>query len=106
MTDFAIVQAGGKQYRVSAGDTIRVESLPADQGDTVTLDDVLMISHDGDVIVGTPTIEGASVDAEVVAKGKDKKIVILKFKAKTRYRRKNGHRQHFTDLRVTNISSG
>ena len=106
MTDFAIVQAGGKQYRVSAGDTIRVESLPADQGDTVTLDDVLMISHDGDVIVGTPTIEGASVDAEVVAKGKDKKIVILKFKAKTRYRRKNGHRQHYTDLRVTNISSG
>ena len=106
MTDFAIVQAGGKQYRVSAGDTIRVESLPADQGDTVTLDDVLMISHDGDMIVGTPTIEGASVDAEVVAKGKDKKIVILKFKAKTRYRRKNGHRQHFTDLRVTNISSG
>lgn len=106
MTDFAIVQAGGKQYRVSAGDTIRVESLPADQGDTVTLDDVLMISHDGDVIVGTPTIEGATVDAEVVAKGKDKKIVILKFKAKTRYRRKNGHRQHYTDLRVTNISSG
>ena len=106
MTDFAIVQAGGKQYRVSAGDTIRVESLPADQGDTVTLDDVLMISHDGDVIVGTPTIEGATVAAEVVAKGKDKKIVILKFKAKTRYRRKNGHRQHYTDLRVTNISSG
>jgi large subunit ribosomal protein L21 len=106
VTDFAIVQAGGKQYRVSAGDTIRVESLPADQGDTVTLDDVLMISHDGDVIVGTPTIEGATVDAEVVAKGKDKKIVILKFKAKTRYRRKNGHRQHYTDLRVTNISSG
>jgi len=106
VTDFAIVKAGGKQYRVSTGDTIRVESLPADQGDTVTLDDVLMISHDGDVIVGTPTIEGATVDAEVVAKGKDKKIVILKFKAKTRYRRKNGHRQHYTDLRVTNISSG
>tara|TARA_B100001146_G_C16079172_1_gene389850 strand:+ start:411 stop:731 length:321 start_codon:yes stop_codon:yes gene_type:complete len=106
VTDFAIVKAGGKQYRVSTGDTIRVESLPADQGDTVTLDDVLMISHDGDVIVGTPTIEGASVDAEVVAKGKDKKIVILKFKAKTRYRRKNGHRQHYTDLRVTNISTG
>ena len=104
MTDFAIVKAGGKQYRVSTGDTIRVELLPADQGDTVTLDDVLMISHDGDVIVGTPTIEGASVDTEVVAKGKDKKIVILKFKAKTRYRRKNGHRQNFTDLRITDIS--
>jgi|TARA_B100001750_G_scaffold248539_1_gene280853 large subunit ribosomal protein L21 len=106
VNDFAIVKTGGKQYRVSTGDTIRVELMPADQGDTVTLDDVLMISHDGNVLVGNPTIEGASVDTEVVAKGKDKKIVILKYKAKTRYRRKNGHRQHYTDLRVTNISSG
>ena len=106
MTDFAIVKAGGKQYRVSTGDTVRVESLPADQGDTVTLDDVLMLSLDGNVEVGTPTINGATVEAEVVGKGRDKKVVILKFKAKTRYRRKNGHRQHYTDLRVTNINSG
>ena len=106
MTDFAIVKAGGKQYRVSTGDTVRVESLPADQGDTVTLDDVLMLSLDGNVEVGNPTINGATVEAEVVGKGKDKKVVILKFKAKTRYRRKNGHRQHYTDLRVTNINSG
>ncbi|KAA1296363.1 MAG: 50S ribosomal protein L21 [SAR202 cluster bacterium] len=106
MTDFAIVKAGGKQYRVSTGDTVRVESLPADQGDTVTLDDVLMLSLDGNVEVGNPTINGATVEAEVVGKGRDKKVVILKFKAKTRYRRKNGHRQHYTDLRVTNINSG
>ena len=83
-----------------------VESLPADQGDTVTLDDVLMLSLDGNVEVGNPTINGATVEAEVVGKGRDKKVVILKFKAKTRYRRKNGHRQHYTDLRVTNINSG
>ena len=106
MNDFAIVKAGGKQYRVSTGDTVRVESLPADQGDTVTLDDVLMLSLDGNVEVGNPTINGATVEAEVVGKGRDKKVVILKFKAKTRYRRKNGHRQHYTDLRVTNINSG
>ena len=106
MTDFAIVKAGGKQYRVSTGDTVRVESLPADQGDTITLDDVLMLSLDGNVEVGNPTINGATVEAEVVGKGRDKKVVILKFKAKTRYRRKNGHRQHYTDLRVTNINSG
>ncbi len=106
MTDFAIVKAGGKQYRVSTGDTVRVESLPADQGDTVTLDDVLMLSLDGNVEVGNPTINGATVEAEVVGKGRDKKVVILKFKAKTRYRIKNGHRQHYTDLRVTNINSG
>ena len=105
MTDFAIVKAGGKQYRVSTGDTVRVESLPADQGDTVTLNDVLMLSLDGNVEVGNPTINGATVEAEVVGKGRDKKVVILKFKAKTRYRRKNGHRQHYTDLRVTNINS-
>jgi len=106
VTDFAIVKAGGKQYRVSTGDTVRVESLPADQGDTVTLNDVLMLSMDGNVEVGNPTINGATVEAEVVGKGRDKKVVILKFKAKTRYRRKNGHRQHYTDLRVTNINSG
>jgi len=106
VTDFAIVKAGGKQYRVSTGDTVRVESLPADQGDTVTLNDVLMLSLDGNVEVGNPTINGATVEAEVVGKGRDKKVVILKFKAKTRYRRKNGHRQHYTDLRVTNINSG
>ena len=106
MTDFAIVKAGGKQYRVSTGDTVRVESLPADQGDTVTLDDVLMLSLDGNVEVGNPTINGATVEAEVVGKGRDIKVVIFKFKAKTRYRRKNGHRQHYTDLRVTNINSG
>ncbi len=106
MTDFAIVKADSKQYRVSTGDTVRVESLPSDQGETVTLDDVLMLSLDGNVEVGNPTINGATVEAEVVGKGRDKKVVILKFKAKTRYRRKNGHRQHYTDLRVTNINSG
>ena len=102
--NFAIIQTGGKQYKVSNGDTIRVESMPGDQGDIVTLDDVRMTSVDGNISIGNPNVTGASVKAEVVENGKDKKIVVFKYKAKTRYRRKNGHRQQYTDLRVTDIS--
>ena len=104
MNSFAIVETGGKQYRVHEGDTIRVESLDGDEGDTVSLDLVKLVSLNGETSVGTPNVEGAKVQAEVVNKGKGKKIVVFKYKAKTRYRRKNGHRQNFTDLRITDIS--
>lgn len=104
MTDFAIVQTGGKQYRVCAGDTIRVESLPGDTGDTITLHDVLAVSLNDEVKVGSPNVPGAEVDAEIVGSGKGKKVIVFKYKSKTRYRRKNGHRQQYTDLRVTKIS--
>ena len=104
LADYAIVRTGGKQYRVRPGDTFRTESLPYDEGDTVEFDDVLMVSNDGDVTVGAPTVPGANVTAEVVAQGRGKKIIVFKYKAKTRYRRKNGHRQSYTDLRVTGIS--
>ena len=106
MVDFAIIQTGGKQYRVKDGDTIRVEHLPDDEGDTVVIDDVRMVSLNGDINIGTPNVPGASVTTEVVNKGKDKKVVVFKYKAKTRYRRKNGHRQQYTDLRISEISSG
>ena len=102
--DYAIFQTGGKQYRVKEGDTIRVESIPGDEGDAIEFDQVLMLSQDGNVSVGAPTVDGARVTAEVVGKGRAKKIIVFKYKAKTRYRRKNGHRQHYTDLRVINIS--
>ncbi len=104
MADYAIVQTGSKQYRVQSGDTIRVETLPGDVGDEVVLDDVLMVSKDGEVSVGAPRVSGAKVTAEVVGVGKEKKIVVFKYKAKTRYRRKNGHRQRYTDLKITDIS--
>ncbi len=104
MTTYAIVRSGGKQYRVEAGDTIRVESLPGDDGDAVELEDVLMVSKDGEVTLGAPTVAGAKVSALVAGHGKAKKVVVFKYKAKTRYRRKNGHRQLYTDLRVTDIS--
>jgi large subunit ribosomal protein L21 len=102
--DYAIIQTGGKQYRVKQGDTIRVESIPGDEGDAIEFDQVLMLSRDGNVSVGAPTVEGARVTTEVVGKGRGKKIIVFKYKAKTRYRRKNGHRQNYTDLRVIGIS--
>ena len=102
---YAIVNTGGKQYRVQPGDTVRVEYLPGDQGDLIEFDDVRLLSDDdGDVTVGAPTVEGAKVTAEVVQQGRGKKVIVFKYKAKTRYRRKNGHRQNFTELRVTDIS--
>ena len=106
MADYAIVQTGGKQYRVQTGDTIRVESLAGDEGDTVDLNEVLMISKDGTVSLGSPTVPGANVRSVLVGQGKGKKIIVFKYKAKTRFRRKNGHRQRYTDLRVTEITPG
>jgi len=104
VTSYAIVKTGGKQFRVQPGDTIRVESLPGDPGDVLELNDVLMVSQDGRLTLGSPTVPGAKVTAEVVSRGRDKKIVVFKYKAKTRYRRKNGHRQSYTELKVTDIS--
>ena len=80
MNSFAIVETGGKQYRVHEGDTIRVESLDGDEGDTVSLDLVKLVSLNGETSVGTPNVEGAKVQAEVVNKGKGKKIVVFKYK--------------------------
>ena len=105
MASYAVIQTGGKQYRVQPGDTIRVEYLPGDEGDTIDLNDVLMLSEDGNVTLGAPTIPGAKVTTEVTRKGKAKKVIVFKYKAKTRYRRKNGHRQLFTDLKVIDIST-
>ena len=103
MAEYAVIQTGGKQYRVATGDTIRVESIPGDIGDTVELTDVRMVSSDDGVTLGTPTIEGARVVTEISESGKGKKIVVFKYKSKVRYRRKKGHRQQYTDLTVTDI---
>jgi large subunit ribosomal protein L21 len=103
LADYAIVQTGGKQYRVTTGDTIRVESIPGDIGDTVELNDVRMVSNDGQVTLGTPNVEGVRIVTEISERGKGKKITVLKYKPKVRYRRKKGHRQHYTDLTVTDI---
>ena len=103
MVTYAIVETGGKQYRVQTGDTIRVESLPGDEGDLVEIADVRMVSQDGAIKVGNPTLPDAKVTAEIVGQGKGKKIIVFKYKAKTRYRKKNGHRQHYTEIKVNDI---
>lgn len=99
---FAVVQSGGKQYSVAEGDVVRLESLTAEPGDTVALD-VMMVSGD-EVKVGAPLVEGASVKAEVLGHGRGKKLYIYKFKAKSNYRRKTGHRQNYTEVRITEIA--
>ena len=104
LSTYAIVQTGSKQYRVQAGDNIRVESLPVYTGEIVSIDDVLMVSRDGDVSVGTPVVDGARVRAQVTSRGRGRKITVFKYKSKVRYRRTKGHRQHYTDLRIIDIS--
>jgi large subunit ribosomal protein L21 len=100
---FAIIKSGGKQYRVQEGDVVRLELLDADAGTTLELP-VLLLSGD-DVKIGTPTVEGASVSAEVVRHGRGEKIDIYKFKAKANYRRHLGHRQGYTEVRITGITA-
>jgi large subunit ribosomal protein L21 len=100
---YAIVETGGKQYRVEPGDTIAVEQLPDDAGSSLALGRVLLVGGDGATTVGTPLVEGAVVQAEVLEHGKDDKVVVFRYKSKVRYRRKTGHRQRLTWLRITNI---
>ena len=103
MTTYAVVQTGGKQYRVRAGDVLKVERLEAEAGETLALEDVRLVAQDGTVQVGRPTVAGAQVVAEVEAHGKRDKIVVMKFKSKVRYRVKRGHRQWYTQLRIKDI---
>lgn len=100
---YAILETGGKQYKVRPGDTLQVEKLAGEPGDRLELGRVLMVADGDDVAIGSPVIEGAKVLAEVVDQRRGPKIIVFKYKAKTRYRRKKGHRQSLTTLRVTDI---
>jgi large subunit ribosomal protein L21 len=101
---YAIVETGGKQYRVSPGDTIAVERLDGEPGDTLDLDNVLLVSGEGsETRLGTPGVKGAVVKAEVVEHARAEKVIVFRYKSKVRYRRKTGHRQPLTRLRITDI---
>jgi large subunit ribosomal protein L21 len=102
---FAVIETGGKQYRVAAGDTIDVELLPSEAGAQITLDNVLLVGGDDGVTVGNPTVAGASVKAEVVGHDQAKKIIVFRYKNKVRSRRKTGHRQAFTRLHIQEINA-
>lgn len=102
---YAIIKTGGKQYKVAEGDVIMVEKLEANEGDEVVFDQVLTVVNDGDVKVGKPVVEGAKVTAKVTAQGKDKKILVFKYKAKSNYRKRQGHRQPFTKVVIEKIEA-
>ena len=102
---YAIIETGGKQYRVQEGDILFVEKLEANQGDVVTIDSVLAVSKDGKLTVGSPVVNGAKVEAKVVEQGKGKKIIVFKYKPKKDYRRKQGHRQPYTKLVIEKINA-
>lgn len=103
---YAIVRTGGKQYRVTPNQIIDVEKLLAAEGDHVELTDVLLVNTDDQTVIGQPLVPDAKVIAEVVEQGRDEKITVLKYKAKTRYRRKLGHRQPYTRLAIREIVTG
>ena len=100
---YAIIATGGKQYKVSEGDIIKVEKLGVAEGETVTYDQVLAVNN-GTLTIGTPTVSGATVTASVVRVGKDKKVIVYKYKNKTGYHKKNGHRQLFTQVKIEKIN--
>jgi len=100
---YAIIETGGKQYRVQEGDTLFVEKLDINQGDSIEFDKVLALSKDGQLSLGTPVVDGAKVTATVVENGKGPKIIVFKYKAKKDYRKKQGHRQPYTKIKVEQI---
>ncbi|GMA60585.1 50S ribosomal protein L21 [Alicyclobacillus fastidiosus] len=102
---YAIVETGGKQFKVSQGDTIYVEKLEGEVGSSITLDKVHLVQTDGTVRVGSPIVEGAKVVAKVVEHGRGKKIIVFKYKAKKNYHKKQGHRQPYTKLTIESIEA-
>ncbi|AGI38587.1 50S ribosomal protein L21 [Thermoclostridium stercorarium subsp. thermolacticum DSM 2910] len=102
---YAIIETGGKQYKVQEGDVLFVEKLSAEEGQTVVFDKVLAVSEAGELKVGTPVVEGAAVTAKVLGHGKGKKIIVFKYKPKKNYRRKRGHRQPYTKVQIEKINA-
>jgi large subunit ribosomal protein L21 len=105
VSDQAIIKTGGKQYRVAVGDKLRIEKLPAEVGGAVNFDEVLLVGSGDDARIGTPFVAGANVSGLVKAHGRGKKLIVYKFRRRKNYRRKNGHRQSYTEVEITGISA-
>ncbi len=101
---YAIIRTGGKQYRVSEGDTLRVEKVDGDVGSSIEIADVLMVGGEK-VSIGTPLVSGAKVSAQITAQDRSKRIIVFKMKRRKNYRRKRGHRQPYTELKITGITA-
>lgn len=102
---YAVIVSGGKQHRVTEGETLKVEKLQAEAGSSIDFDKVLMVANDEDVKIGAPVVEGAKVTAEVVSHGRGKKVHIMKFKRRKHHMKRMGHRQWFTEIKITAISA-
>ena len=102
---YAIIKTGGKQYRVSPGQTLRVEKLEGEVGTKIELSEVLLVGGEGETQIGSPRVEGATVSAEIVEQGRGSKIIVFKKKRRKGYHKKQGHRQYFTGLKIQEISA-
>jgi len=100
MTKFSVIETGGKQYRVSSGDKIKIEKLPGEAGGKMTFGKVLLEADGDSVKIGLPYLEGAKVEAKVLRQARDKKKIVFRYHSKTRYRKLKGHRQHFTEVEI------
>ena len=103
MTHFAIIQTGGKQYKVSPWEKLKIEKKEGAENAVLSFDKVLLVADDKEIKIGTPYIEGAKVEGKVLRQGRDKKKIVFKYHSKTRYRKKKGHRQHFTEVQISKI---
>ena len=103
---YAVFRTGGKQYRASEGDVLRVERLNAEVGDTVEFDQVLLVGEGSEIRLGNPVLDGGKVEATVRSQGRGRKIDVVKFKRRQNYKRQRGHRQYFTEVEVTSIAGG
>ena len=103
---YAVFRTGGKQYRASEGDRLRVEKLDADEGAEISFDEVLLVGQGGDITVGTPVVEGKSVVARVLRQGKSRKVPVVKFRRRQNYLRQGTHRQFFTEVEIVSIGAG
>ncbi len=103
---YAVFRSGGKQYRATKGDVLRLEKLDAEEGASVTFDEVLLVGEGSDVKVGSPVLAGSSVSGKVLKQGRSRKVSVVKFKRRANYLRQGSHRQHFTEVQITGISGG
>lgn len=102
---YAVIKTGGKQYRVEPGDVVTIERLEGDAGDAVKFDEVLLVDADGEMQIGTPSLDGATVAGTIIEQGRARKVIVFKFRRRKNYKKKNGHRQYFTRVQIDQISA-